>query len=97
LKEQNKKKLSTLKGHFNKVARQHLSKVHKVWEYFNHQQTRMIYDVENNTLQLQNYNKIAFDIASKLDKCMMLVIACGFSLNDLLHEPVDNQYVEVLK
>lgn len=27
----------------------------------------------------------------------MLVIACGFSLNDLLHEPVDNQYVMVLK
>ena len=27
----------------------------------------------------------------------MLVIACGFSLNDLLHEPVDNQYVQVLK
>ena len=26
----------------------------------------------------------------------MLVIACGFSLNDLLHEPVDNQYVQVL-
>jgi hypothetical protein len=27
----------------------------------------------------------------------MLVIACGFNLNDLLHEPVDNQYVQVLK
>ena len=27
----------------------------------------------------------------------MLVIACGFSLNDLLHFPVDNQYVQVLK
>jgi hypothetical protein len=27
----------------------------------------------------------------------MLVIACGFSLNDLLHNPVDNQYVQVLK
>ena len=27
----------------------------------------------------------------------MLVIACGFSLNDLLHEPVDNQYVQVLR
>lgn len=27
----------------------------------------------------------------------MLVIACGFSLNDLLNEPVDNKYVQVLK
>lgn len=57
----------------------------------------MIYDIENDCLQLQNYNKLLFDIASKLDKCLMLVIACGFSLNDLLHEPVDNQYVQVLK
>lgn len=97
LKEQNKKKLSTLKGHFNKVARQHLKNVFKVWEFFNQQQTRMIYDVEKDCLQLQNYHKVLFDIAAKLDKCLMLVIACGFSLNDLLHEPVDNQYVEVLK
>ena len=57
---------------------------------------RMIFDVEGNQLNLQNYNKVLFDIASKLDKCLMLVIACGFSLNDLLHEPVNNQYVEVL-
>lgn len=57
----------------------------------------MIYDVENDCLQLQNYNKVLFEISAKLDKCLMLVIACGFSLNDLLHEPVDNQYVQVLK
>ena len=50
----------------------------------------MIFDVENDKLQLQNYNKDLFDIAAKLDKCLMLVIACGFSLNDLLHDPVDN-------
>jgi len=97
LKEQNKKKLSTQKGHFNKVARDHLKAVFKVWEFFNTQQIRMIFDLENNRLHLQNYNKILFDIAAKLDKCLMLVIACGFSLNDLLHEPVDNQYVQVLK
>jgi hypothetical protein len=53
----------------------------------------MIYDVENECLQLQNYNKTLFDISAKLDKCLMLVIACGFSLNDLLHEPVENKYV----
>ena len=86
-----------MKGHFHKVARQHLKNVFKVWEFFNQQQMRMIYDIENDCLQLKNYNKILFDIAAKLDKCLMLVIACGFSLNDLLHEPVDNQYVQVLK
>ena len=58
---------------------------------------RTIYDIENDQLQLANYNQVLFDIAAKLDKCLMLVIACGFSLNDLLHEPVDNQYVQVLK
>ena len=57
----------------------------------------MIYDIENDNLQLQNYNKELFDLTAKLDKCLMLVIACGFSLNDLLHFPVDNQYVQVLK
>ena len=51
---------------------------------------RTIYDIENDQLQLANYNQVLFDIAAKLDKCLMLVIACGFSLNDLLHEPVDN-------
>jgi hypothetical protein len=50
LKEQNKKKLSTQKGHFNKVARDHLKNVLKVWEFFNQQQTRMIYDIENDCL-----------------------------------------------
>ena len=35
LKEQNRKKLSTQKGHFNKVARDHLKNVLKVWEFFN--------------------------------------------------------------
>lgn len=44
----------------------------------------MIYDLEGDQLQLQNYNKLLFDIATKLDKCLMLVIACGFSLHDLL-------------
>jgi hypothetical protein len=93
LKEQDKKKLSMQKGHFNKVARDHLNKVFNVWEFFNQQQIRMIYDIENDCLQLNNYDKLLFEIAAKLDKCLMLVIACGFSLNDLLHYPVDNQYV----
>lgn len=37
LKEQNKKKLSTQKGHFNKVARDHLKQVFRIWEFFNQQ------------------------------------------------------------
>lgn len=37
LKEQDKKKLSMQKGHFNKVARDHLNKVFNVWEFFNQQ------------------------------------------------------------
>jgi hypothetical protein len=57
----------------------------------------MIYDTENKRIQLHLYNQLLFEIAAKLDKCLMLVIACGFSLNDLLHEPVDNKFVQVLK
>ena len=57
----------------------------------------MIVNESSNALSLGGYNKVLFDIAAKLDKCLMLMIACGFSLNDLLHEPVDNQYVQVLK
>ena len=57
----------------------------------------MIYDSENKRIQMHLYNQLLFEIAAKLDKCLMLVIACGFSLNDLLHEPVDNKFVQVLK
>jgi hypothetical protein len=35
MKEQNKKKLTTSKAHFNKVAKDHLKAVAKVWQFFN--------------------------------------------------------------
>ena len=44
----------------------------------------MITDPATNTLNLANYNEVLFELASKLDKCLLLVIGCGFSLNDLL-------------
>ena len=44
MKEQNKKKLITSKGQFNKVARDHLRVVYNVWNFFNDQQAKMIYD-----------------------------------------------------
>ena len=28
-----------------------------------------------------------------MDKCLLIVIACGFSLNDLMNEPKNNLYV----
>ena len=55
----------------------------------------MIYDQQAHTLSLDNYNSVLFDLASKLDKCLLLVIACGFSLNDLLSEPKNNFFVKV--
>jgi hypothetical protein len=45
-------------------------------------------------LQLQNFNEIIFEIASKLDKVLIMVVSCGFSLNNLPHEPETNIYVE---
>lgn len=51
-------------------------------------------NVVSSTLNIQNFNENIFMIASKLDKCLMLVVACGFSLNQLPHEPETNSYVE---
>lgn len=54
----------------------------------------MIMSVETKQLQLQNFNEIIFEIASKLDKVLIMVVSCGFSLNNLPHEPETNIYVE---
>lgn len=45
-------------------------------------------------LQLHNFNETLFQIASRLDKVLTLVVACGFSLNSLPQEPESNSYVE---
>lgn len=47
-------------------------------------------------MNLDSFNKTLFDITSKLDKCLFLVIGCGFNLNDLLTEPKGNFYVKVM-
>lgn len=47
LKEQNKKKLSSSKGHFVKVAKDHLKAVAKVWSFFNSQQEEQILQATN--------------------------------------------------
>jgi hypothetical protein len=90
---QNKKKLIPSKGQFHKVAREHLKQVYQVWTYFNHQQTAMLCDPHTQALTLELFNQDLFDLAAKLDKCLQLVIACGFSLHDLLGEPKNNQFV----
>ena len=53
----------------------------------------MIFDTSTNTLTLEKFNQDLFELAAKLDKCLQLVIACGFSLHDLLGEPKNNQFV----
>jgi hypothetical protein len=53
----------------------------------------MILDQATNSLTLDKFNEELFELASKLDKCLQLVIACGFSLGDLLGEPKNNQFV----
>jgi len=34
-----------------------------------------------------------YNIAAKLDKCLIQVIACGFSVNNFAAEPENNQFV----
>jgi hypothetical protein len=55
----------------------------------------MIYDASTDSLNLANYNDVLFELATKLDKCLLLVVACGFSLNDLISEPKNNLYIKV--
>lgn len=90
--EQNKKKLTSSKAHFHKVAKDYLKAVAKVWQFFNNQEEQMI--MTNDTLQLQNFNETIFEIASKLDKVLIMVVSCGFGLNNLPQEPETNIYVE---
>ena len=54
----------------------------------------MIWDEQTSTVAFNNFNNHIFKIACKLDKCLMLVIACGFSLNTLPQDPETNVYVE---
>ncbi len=98
MKEQNKKKLMSSKGQFNKVAREHLKAVFQVWNVFSEKQVQMIGigTAQGEAVELGNFNKTIFDIATKLDKCMFLVLGCGFNLNDLLNEPTNNFYVKVV-
>jgi hypothetical protein len=48
----------------------------------------------NDQLQLHNFNEVIFEIASKLDKVLIMVVSCGFALNNLPQEPETNIYVE---
>lgn len=45
---------------------------------------------------MHSFNETLFSIASKLDKLLMLLVHCGFSLTNLLSEPENNQYVETM-
>lgn len=56
MKEQNKKKLTISKGQFHKVGRDHLRAVYNIWNFFNDQQAKMIYDHQTNEVNLQNFN-----------------------------------------
>ena len=47
----------------------------------------MIYNSESKQINLGGFNRDLFKIASKLDKCLMLVVACGFNLHNLIQEP----------
>jgi len=40
--EQNKKKLTSSKAHFHKVAKEYLRAVARVWQFFNTQEEQMI-------------------------------------------------------
>lgn len=96
MKEQSKKQLTTSKSHFYRVAKEHFKGVVRIWSFFNEQQMKMIYDAGTQSVTLNNFNEVLFSIASKLDKLLMLLVHCGFSLTNLLSEPENNSYVETI-
>lgn len=51
---------------------------------------------ETGALQLQNFNPVIFELAAKLDKVLMMVVSCGFSLNSLPQDHESNPYVETI-
>jgi hypothetical protein len=56
----------------------------------------MVWDKSTQSINLSNFNDVLFSLASKLDKVMMLLVHCGFSLTNLLSEPENNSYVEIM-
>ena len=71
----------------------------KVWLFFNEQQRSMIVDPATNELQASiasTFNASLFQIAAKLDKLLMNIVGCGFSINNLVAEPENNCFVETV-
>ena len=56
--------------------------------------------VDPATQELQHlpttYNTTLFEIAAKLDKLLMNIVGCGFSINNLVAEPDNNSFVETI-
>lgn len=96
LKEQRKKQLHNSKSHFFRVSKDHLQGLARVWTFFNQQQRGMIFNEATSEVQINNYNESLFAIAAKLDKCLMVIVGCGFSINNLVAEPDNNAFVETV-
>ena len=58
----------------------------------------MIINPESGKLQplSQTYNQDLFTITAKLDKLLFLIVGCGFTINSLVAEPDNNQFVETV-
>lgn len=58
----------------------------------------MIINPESSKLQplTQTYNQDLFTITAKLDKLLFLIVGCGFTINSLVAEPDNNQFVETV-
>jgi hypothetical protein len=56
----------------------------------------MVSSPNSGDLNFDNFNLTVYELAMKLDKCLFIVIGCGFSLNDLLAESKNNLYVQIM-
>ena len=85
------------KGNFHKVAKDHLTVIHALWNAFDNQARGSLIDTQTMQITIQKFNQDLFRLSMKLDKCLMLVVACSFNLNDLMTNPENNDYVHIVK
>ncbi len=71
--------------------------IHALWTAFDTQSRSSLYDQTKQEITLQGFNQELFKLSVKLDKCLVLVVACSFNLNDLMTNPDNNDYVHIVK
>ena len=91
LKEQNMKKLATKRENFVRQAKLHLEHIYPLWENIDLKHWN-----ENTIENFSENDKITFVITNLLDKWIIMIMWCGFNINDLTNKD-ENIYVKIIE